>query len=327
MPSRDGASAALTIVSRRTPFWPASCNLKPDESKRQPPALTFARSLPLLPVERCERSGGPGDAYHALGSFPFPAVRGTAPAMIELTSEGGVARLLLNRPAVRNALAVEHWEDLADAVAGLQARLLVVSGAGGAFSAGADISEFGALESDVPARTRFRTSMRRGIDAIASLAIPTVAWINGPCFGAGVALAMACDVRVADPAARFAITPAKMGIGYPQEDVARLVALVGPGGAARLLFTGEAIDAAEAERIGLIELRGGEAALGALTDALLACDSDSIAMLKRGIRLAVQGIAADAEQDRCFEALLGSTAFAERLSRMRIGAGLRGGRG
>jgi hypothetical protein len=95
--------------------------------------------------------------------------------------------------------------------------------------------------------------MRRRASAFAPLCAPgskpwrrcrsrTMAWIDGPCFGAGVALAMAADIRVASPAASFAITPAKMGIGYPQEDIARLVDLVGPGlGRPAMLFTGEAI--------------------------------------------------------------------------------------
>ena len=95
--------------------------------------------------------------------------------------------------------------------------------------------------------------MRAALDALRDLPIPTIASIEGPCYGAGVALAMACDLRIAGRGARFAITPAKIGISYPQEDVHRLVALVGPGQAARLLFTAETIDGAEAERIGLVE--------------------------------------------------------------------------
>ena len=78
--------------------------------------------------------------------------------------------------------------------------------------------------------------MRRGLDSLRDLTIATVALVEGPCYGAGVALALACDLRIAGPGARFAITPAKFGISYPQEDVAGLVALVGPGQASRLLL-------------------------------------------------------------------------------------------
>src|SRR3546814_14215523 len=106
--------------------------------------------------------------------------------------------------------------------------------------------------------------MRHGLDTLRDLPIPTIALVEGACFGAGVALAMACDWRVAGPGARFAITPAKLGIAYPQEDVHRLVSLVGVGQAARLLFGAQSIDAEEAARIGLVEV----AASGDVADAL-----------------------------------------------------------
>jgi enoyl-CoA hydratase/carnithine racemase len=199
--------------------------------------------------------------------------------MIQLTLDGGVARLVLDRPQVRNALAVEHWQALADAAthaAASGAHLLLLSGADGAFCAGADLSEFGEFQADESARARFRTAMRTGLEAVAALPLATIAWIDGPCFGAGVALAMAADIRIAAPTASFAITPAKIGIGYPQEDVARLVALVGPGWAARLLFTGDVITAQTAERIGLVEEATDPAGCEALVQAVLACDTDSV---------------------------------------------------
>lgn len=240
--------------------------------------------------------------------------------MIQLSIDGPVARLVLNRPQVRNALAVEHWQALADAAARVSAsdaRLLLLSGAGSAFCAGADLSEFGDFQASEAARSGFRTAMRNGIEAVARLPVATVAWIDGPCFGAGVALAMATDLRVAAAHATFAITPAKIGIGYPQEDVARLVDLVGPGWSARLLFTGDGVSAETAERIGLVEAVTDSAGCEALVQALLACDRGSIAMLKRGIALAARGVASDDEQDRRFDALLGSPVLTERLSRRR----------
>ena len=243
--------------------------------------------------------------------------------MIDLHIDGPVARLTLNRPAVRNALALRHWQALADAlprVAAADAQVLILSGVGGAFSAGADLSEFQTFLDDPAARTAFREAMRTAMDTLAALPLATIAWIDGPCFGAGVALAMACDLRLASSAARFAITPAKMGIGYPQEDVARLVALVGPGWASRLLFTGASIDGSTAERIGLIESVADSP--DALIAEISACDPGSIAMLKRGIGLARGGSASDAEQNSRFDAMLGSDILRDRLSRRRAPAGL-----
>ena len=133
------------------------------------------------------------------------------------------------------------------------ARLLVVTGAGGTFCAGADLADFPAMQGDAVAAARFREAMRGALDALRGLVLPTLALIDGHCYGAGVALAMACDLRLASPAARFAITPAKFGISYPQEDVHRLVELVGPGQAARILFTAEPISGGEAQAIGLVD--------------------------------------------------------------------------
>jgi len=231
--------------------------------------------------------------------------------MFRLAHDGDVARLVLDRPEARNAIPAAGWNELARLLAGVEGRLLILSGEGGAFCAGADLADFAAMRGDDAACARFRRDMRAALDALRALPIPSVARVDGPCYGAGVALAMACDIRVAGPDARFAITPARIGISYPQEDVHRLVALVGPGQAARLLFTAAEIDRAEAARIGLIEADAIDEA------AILANDPASLAELKRAIRLAGEGVRGDPEQDRRFDALIGGEALARRLEAKR----------
>src|SRR5687768_4185980 len=170
--------------------------------------------------------------------------------MFDLTQDGPVAHLRLNRPEARNAIPARDWALLAHRcgeAARSGSRLLVLYGTREAFCAGADLDDFPAFTTDPKATTAFRQLMRTGLDAVRDLPIATVAAIEGPCYGAGVALAMACDIRVAGDGARFAITPAKFGISYPQEDVARLVALVGPGQASRLLLGAGAIGSARSE--------------------------------------------------------------------------------
>jgi enoyl-CoA hydratase/carnithine racemase len=235
-----------------------------------------------------------------------------------------VARLRLNRPEARNAIPVRDWALLAHRcgeAARSGARLLVVSGTKQAFCAGADLEDFPAFAADPQATSAFRAIMRTGLDALRDLPIATVAAVEGPCFGAGVALAMACDIRIAGEGARFAITPAKFGIAYPQEDVARLVALVGPGQASRLLLGAATVDGPEAARIGLVELATDDigSALDALGGAILANSGESIAVLKRAIRLAGEGVARDQGQDHRFDALFGSADFRERLAALRPG--------
>jgi enoyl-CoA hydratase/carnithine racemase len=161
--------------------------------------------------------------------------------------------------------------------------------------------------------------MRGGLDRLRDLPIPTAALIEGACYGAGVALAMACDLRLASAGARFGITPAKLGIGYPQEDVHRLVGLVGAGQAGRLLFSAGTIDAAEAHRIGLVELIAEPEGAAAMLASIAAMEPGSLRMLKRGIGLAAAGIVSDEEQDRRFDELLASDELAARLAGRRRG--------
>jgi enoyl-CoA hydratase/carnithine racemase len=244
--------------------------------------------------------------------------------MFDLTLIDGVARLRLDRPQARNAVPANGWDELAERCAdalGGGAAVLVLASARESFCAGADLADFRRFIADPAEATAFRLAMRRGLDALRDLPVATIALVEGPCFGAGVALAMACDLRIAGPAARFAITPAKLGISYPQEDVARLVELVGPGQAARLLFGAISLDSAEAERIGLVELAPADpaAAADALADAIRANSPQSIAILKRGIRLALDGVRRDDAQDRRFDEMFRSAELPARLAELRPG--------
>ncbi|MEA2998175.1 MAG: hypothetical protein QOK17_8 [Sphingomonadales bacterium] len=242
--------------------------------------------------------------------------------MFALDLAGPVARLTLDRPEARNAIPLAGWRELAARVREAEAagaQVLVLAGCPAAFCAGADLQDFPVLQRDPAARAAFRAAMREGLDRLAAAAMPTIAAIEGPCYGAGVALALACDLRLAGPAARFAITPAKFGISYPQEDVARLVALVGPGQASRMLLTALPIDAAEAARIGLVEIHDADlhAALDEIVAAFIAASAASHLVLKRAIALAVRGIDSDAAQDASFDALFGAEDFARRFAALR----------
>lgn len=237
--------------------------------------------------------------------------------MFDLVIDADVARLTVHRPEARNAIPLDGWDALASRVRETEesARALILAGSGAAFSAGADLTAFAGFHRNTDAAADFRHAMRRGIDALRDCAIPTIALVEGACYGAGVALAIACDIRLASPDAIFAITPAKLGISYPQEDIARLVALVGPAQASRLLLAAEAIDGEEAARIGLVERCDADApaVAASLAGAVASHDPNSIVALKRGIALAARGVASDTGQDERFDALLISDALAEQL--------------
>jgi enoyl-CoA hydratase/carnithine racemase len=234
--------------------------------------------------------------------------------MFRLERNDEYARLTLDRPEARNAIPAAGWAALSDKIAVVEAsdvRLLVVTGAGETFCAGADLDDFAAMRHDVAAIARFREEMRAALDRVRALAIPTVALIEGHCFGAGVALAMACDIRMSRLASRYAITPAKLGIGFPQEDVHRLVTLVGPGQAARLLFTGETIGGEEAKHIGLVDYHCHSES--EVIEAIIANSAESLAALKQAIARAGEGVRSDPARDACFDALLGGDELARRL--------------
>jgi enoyl-CoA hydratase/carnithine racemase len=185
------------------------------------------------------------------------------------------------------------------------------------FCSGSDIREIAALADDAARRAPFRQAMRAALEPLAHLPMPVIAAIDGDCFGAGVALALAADVRVAGPRAVFAITPAKLGITYPQEDIARLAALVGPGQAARLLFAAQPIDADEAARIGLVEIRKDDAAAEALAlaQAMAAQSPASLRALKRALALAPMGH--DPALDQAFDTAFAGADFREGLAAFR----------
>lgn len=242
-------------------------------------------------------------------------------AMFELSLDGRVARLTLARAATRNALTTDDWRALpalVEQAVRLKARVILLSSrVEGAFCAGADLRELATLHEDPSARLPFRNVMRAALDSIRASQIPVVALVDGDCFGAGVALAIACDIRVAGPAARFAVTPAKLGINYPIEDIARLRALIGDGQASRMMLAADVVKAEEAVRIGLAEVAGGEADALRLARAIAANAPSSVATLKHGLSLAAAGLTSDEGHDRAFDSAFGGADFAEGIAAFR----------
>lgn len=172
-----------------------------------------------------------------------------------MRGENGVAVLVIDRPAKRNALTLAMWSALPALLAGLahQVRALIVTGAGDVFSAGADVTELQQIYADADRARAYHATNVAAEGALAAFPHPTIAAVRGSCVGGGCQLAVACDIRIADADARFGITPAKLGIIYPAEPTARLARLVGPARAKYLLFTADLISADRALAFGLIE--------------------------------------------------------------------------
>ncbi|QEV21409.1 enoyl-CoA hydratase/isomerase family protein [Streptomyces alboniger] len=167
------------------------------------------------------------------------------------TVTDGVATVVIDHPAKRNAMTADMWRRVPPLFAGLAAdpavRVVVLTGEGETFCAGADISS---LREAPEAAQELAV---RAEDAIAAFPKPTLAAVRGYCVGGGSQLAGVCDLRFTEEGAMFGVTPAKLGIVYPASSTRRLVSLVGPATAKYLLFSGELIDAQRALRTGLVD--------------------------------------------------------------------------
>ena len=168
-----------------------------------------------------------------------------------------IGRITLNNPGRRNALTAKMWnrltESLAAAAAEDELRVLVITGAGEHFAAGADISEFSTHYATPETSAQISRKISIALDAVANFPRPTLAKISGACVGGGAGIALACDIRFADASSKFGITPAKLGLVYPFADVRRLVQAVGLSNAKDMLFSGRIISAEEAKSMGLID--------------------------------------------------------------------------
>ena len=206
-----------------------------------------------------------------------PKLRPKPATPILLSRQGAVATCTLNAPerinALNSALMAEMTAALRTLADDREVAALVLTGAGRGFCAGADIEEFGALL-DKPAQLRsFNQSLNSLVEQLASLPIPTVAAINGTCFGGGVSLALACDLRLSVATATFALTPGRLGLMYGLGDSRRLLRAVGHTRASDFLLTGRRFSAEEALAAGVLHQ------LAADTEALAATAGELAATL------------------------------------------------
>ncbi|AWK71133.1 enoyl-CoA hydratase [Rhodococcus oxybenzonivorans] len=175
--------------------------------------------------------------------------------MVDLELEQELAVITIDRPHARNAIAPETMDQLEkalDAAAG--AKALVIRGAGDrAFVSGGDLKELSKLRTEEQAADMARR-MRTVCDQIANFPAPVVAALNGHALGGGAEVAVAADIRVAADDIRIGFNQVALAIMPAWGGAERLAALVGPGKALMLAGSGAVLDAAEAERLGLVDL-------------------------------------------------------------------------
>jgi enoyl-CoA hydratase len=173
--------------------------------------------------------------------------------MIHFDERGAVAVLTIDRPERRNAVDHEALEQLTASIARAasaapRTRAIVLTGAAGHFCAGADLT---GLED-----ARFAAVLREVLDRLRTAPMPTIAAVDGAALGAGTQLAIACDLRVATPRARFGIPAAKLGLMVDHWTVQRLAVLAGHGPARAMLLAADVLDGDTAVRLGLVQRAG-----------------------------------------------------------------------
>ncbi|MEY3184634.1 MAG: hypothetical protein RLZZ613_1322 [Pseudomonadota bacterium] len=144
--------------------------------------------------------------------------------------QGAVRNLVISNPAKRNAMSRDMWQSLADHIAHADAdpsvRVIVLQGDGDqAFVSGADISTFEAQRTDPEDQRRFSAAVEAAYGAPAKASKPVIAKIRGICFGGGLGLAAACDLRIAADDARFRMPAARLGLGYGTQGIARFISM------------------------------------------------------------------------------------------------------
>jgi enoyl-CoA hydratase/carnithine racemase len=215
--------------------------------------------------------------------------------------EDGVGVITFNNPEKRNAMSLDMWEGVGQALIDLRddpaVRVVILAGAGDkAFVSGADISQFEKNRHNAQASEEYskRSAAQRAL--LADYPKPTIACIRGFCLGGGMQVAMMSDIRIAATNSQFGIPAAKLGIAYGYDGLKNLVSLVGPSWARLLMYTGMRIDSAEALRIGLVDRVVSDADLWSATLDIARTISGNAPLAIKAAKLTIAQVLKDPDQ-------------------------------
>jgi len=235
--------------------------------------------------------------------------------------DGSIGWMTFNKPARRNAVSLDMWEAMPAILDRFEAdpaiRVIVLKGAGDqAFVSGADISQFEKARSSREGNALYDEISGEASRRLIACSKPTIAMIRGFCIGGGLAIAIGCDIRIANEGARFGIPAARLGVGYGSSGVKKLMELVGPSFTKEIFFTARHFSASEAREMGLVNRVVADAALEDLTRQYCAAIGDNAPMtihaLKRTVNELVRGEQADLEAcERLVQACFDSEDYVE----------------
>jgi enoyl-CoA hydratase len=250
--------------------------------------------------------------------------------------DGSIGWMTFNKQGRRNAVSLDMWEAIPAILDRFEhdpaVRAVVLKGAGDqAFVSGADISQFENARSSPESNANYEQVSGEAGRRLAAFPKPTIAMIRGFCIGGGLAIAIGCDIRIANEGARFGIPAARLGLGYAPTGVKQLMELVGPSFTKEIFFTARHFSATEALEMGLVNRVVADEALENYTRQYCAMISDNAPMtmhaLKRTVGELVRGenadlAACDQLVEACFESedfIEGRRAFMEKRRPMFLG--------
>jgi enoyl-CoA hydratase/carnithine racemase len=214
--------------------------------------------------------------------------------------DGGLAVVTLNRPTKRNACSLAMWRDLGRIFLELrdkaEVRAVILAGAGGNFCAGADISEFAQLRSDVESGRIYEDATKAATVAIRDFPRPTIAAVSGFGVGGGCGLALTCDFRVGDRTTRMGIPAARLGVIYSSIDCDLLFRQVGLSAAKRILYSGRYFDVEGCARMRLVDEVAADALAGARSLAAEFLGNAPLSI--EGSKVVLEALAAGAAEAR-----------------------------
>jgi len=229
-------------------------------------------------------------------------------------TNGAIGTLTFNNPERHNAMSLDMWRAATAVLEQFEhdtaVRVIVLTGAGGkAFVSGADISKFDSERDTLDAVAVYNAAVDRFGQALSESSKPTIAMIRGYCLGGGLGIAVCCDLRIANDAARFAVPAAKLGLGYGYANVRRIMDLVGPQFTTEMLLTAQQFDASDAARTGLVNHVVPDAEIERYVRELAAVISNNAPLTIRAVKRIVRELrsddpnvaACDALVKQCFE--------------------------
>jgi enoyl-CoA hydratase/carnithine racemase len=217
-----------------------------------------------------------------------------------------VARLTLSNPERRNALDHEVLDALADVLPeldrGIEVRCVILTGAGGTFSAGYDIGDIPEESFEHDAESIVAHPFHAGMAAVSAHPYPVVAAIAGPCLGGGLELAVRCDLRIAAEGATLGMPPAKLGLIYGHTGLRRFIEAIGVARTKELFLTGRVHPAERAERVGLVHEVVADGEIDSAAIELASEIAANAPLASRGNKRAIETLASfprlTAEQER-----------------------------